>query len=100
MSRRRNTHGGNIIYNKAPIMMRQLELLIGEAAFQAGMQEYLSAFAYENATWPDLIAILDQKTETDLGAWSGPSATPSFAASRLPGRPTTSTLRRPYQILR
>lgn len=61
---------GNIIYNKAPIMMRQLELLIGEIPFQEGMQTYLSAFAYSNATWPELISILDQKTDTDLRAWS------------------------------
>ena len=61
---------GNIIYNKAPIMMRQLELLIGESLFQEGMQEYLNTFAFSNATWPDLIAILDQKTETNLNDWS------------------------------
>lgn len=61
---------GNIIYNKAPIMMRQLELLTGEGPFQDGMQEYLSEFSYSNATWPDLISILDQKTNTDLTAWS------------------------------
>lgn len=61
---------GNIIYNKAPIMMRQLELLIGEVPFQEGMQEYLSSFAFSNATWPELISILDQKTETDLTTWS------------------------------
>ena len=61
---------GNIIYNKAPIMMRQLELLTGEIPFQEGLQEYLRSFAFSNATWPELIAILDQKTETDLTAWS------------------------------
>lgn len=61
---------GNIIYNKAPIMMRQLELLIGEIPFQEGMQEYLRTFRFSNATWPDLIAILDRKTDTDLTAWS------------------------------
>lgn len=61
---------GNIIYNKAPIMMRQLETLIGEQGFQSGMQEYLTSYAFDNATWPDLITILDQKTEEDLAAWS------------------------------
>lgn len=30
-----------IIYNKAPIMMRQLELLIGEDNFRKGVSEYL-----------------------------------------------------------
>ncbi len=61
---------GAIIYNKAPIMMRQLELLIGKDVFQEGLQEYLSTFAFGNATWPDLIRILDNKTNTDLTTWS------------------------------
>lgn len=61
---------GPIIYNKAPIMMRQLELLVGEEAFREGLQEYLAEFAFDNATWPDLIRLLDQKTEEDLKTWS------------------------------
>lgn len=61
---------GAIIYNKAPIMMRQLELLTGEDLFRDGMREYLDRYAFENATWPDLISILDQKTEKDLEQWS------------------------------
>jgi aminopeptidase N len=61
---------GAIIYNKAPIMMRALELLIGEALFREGIQEYLQTYAFANATWPDLIEILDRKTDVDLAAWS------------------------------
>jgi aminopeptidase N len=61
---------GAIIYNKAPIMMRQLERMIGEDAFRAGLREYLSTFAFSNATWPALIEILDRKTGQDLVAWS------------------------------
>ena len=61
---------GAIIYNKAPIMMRQLEMLLGEDKFQQGMREYLSTYANRNATWPDLINILDKLTEQDLKTWS------------------------------
>lgn len=61
---------GAIIYNKAPIMMRQLESLLGEEVFRSGIQEYLSTYAMKNATWPDLINILDKKTEVDLKRWS------------------------------
>ena len=61
---------GAIIYNKAPIMMRQLEMLVGEKSFQKGLREYLTTFSFDNATWPDLISILDQKTNTDLNLWS------------------------------
>jgi aminopeptidase N len=61
---------GSIIYAKAPIMMRQLELLIGEDEFREGMREYLAKFSFANATWPALVDILDQKTTADLSAWS------------------------------
>ncbi|GAB5554596.1 MAG: hypothetical protein Sapg2KO_41870 [Saprospiraceae bacterium] len=61
---------GRIIYQKAPIVMRQLETLVGNETFRAGLQEYLQAFAYGNATWDDLINILDKKTEIDLKSWS------------------------------
>ncbi len=61
---------GAIIYQKAPIVMRQLELQIGEVAFRDGLREYLTTYAMGNATWPDLIAILDPRTPADLVAWS------------------------------
>ena len=61
---------GNIIYHKAPIMMRQLEGLMGEENFRAGVREYLKKYAHGNATWPDLIAILDTHTPADLQAWN------------------------------
>ncbi|MFT7049165.1 MAG: aminopeptidase N [Halioglobus sp.] len=61
---------GDIIYNKAPIMMRQLEALIGEDKFREGLQEYLQTYAFGNATWPDLVSILDNKSAQNLRAWS------------------------------
>nr|WP_229755324.1 M1 family aminopeptidase [Hymenobacter cavernae] len=61
---------GNIIYHKAPIMMRQLERLMGPEAFQQGLREYLMKYAHGNATWPDLIQILDARTPADLHAWN------------------------------
>ena len=61
---------GNIIYHKAPIMMRQLERLMGEQPFRAGVREYLQKYARGNASWPDLIAILDAHTPADLVAWN------------------------------
>ena len=61
---------GAIIYQKAPIVMRQLELLLGADAFRDGLREYLKAHAMANATWPDLIRVLDARTPADLVAWS------------------------------
>lgn len=61
---------GGIIYHKAPIMMRQLERLMGEEAFRDGLRAYLKQYAHGNATWPDLIKILDERTPADLQAWN------------------------------
>ncbi len=61
---------GNIIYHKAPIMMRQLECLMGPEAFRDGLREYLQTYAHGNATWPELIKILDARTPADLQAWN------------------------------
>jgi len=61
---------GAIIYQKAPIAMRQLEVLIGPDAFRDGLREYLKTYAFGNATWSDLVGILDARTDEDLAAWS------------------------------
>lgn len=61
---------GGIIYHKAPIMMRQLERLMGKTALRDGLREYLKKYAFGNASWTDLIAILDARTPTDLAAWN------------------------------
>ena len=75
---------GAIIYQKAPIVMRQLELLMGADAFRDGLREYLKAHAFGNATWTDLIAVLDARTPADLAAWSR-------AWVDEPGRPAITT---------
>ncbi len=61
---------GAIIYQKAPIVMRQLELLIGEIPLRDGLRQYLSTFQFGNATWLDLVQILDARTDRDLAGWS------------------------------
>ena len=61
---------GPIIYQKAPIVMRQLEMIVGETTFRDGLREYLKQYAFANATWTDLIRILDARTPENLAAWS------------------------------
>ncbi|MBR5107390.1 MAG: ERAP1-like C-terminal domain-containing protein [Bacteroidales bacterium] len=61
---------GNIVYDKAPVVMDMLAKRMGPEAFRAGLQEYVRAFSYGNADWSDLIAILDRRTDEDLAAWS------------------------------
>lgn len=78
---------GAIIYNKAPIMMRQLEMILGESSFRKGMQTYLTSYANKNATWPDLINILNDLTPLDLITWSD-------VWVNSPGRPSFRLMRK------
>ena len=61
---------GGIIYHKAPVMMRQLERLMGKTALRDGLRVYLKKYAGSNATWNDLITILDTYTPADLQTWN------------------------------
>ncbi|MBL7851868.1 MAG: hypothetical protein JNN04_13280 [Cyclobacteriaceae bacterium] len=61
---------GAIIYQKAPIMMRNLEAWMGPDNFQQGLRDYLRDFSYGNATWDDLVAKLSPYAKEDLGLWN------------------------------
>ena len=82
---------GAIIYQKAPIVMRELEELIGPDAMRDGLREYLRNHAFGNATWPDLVAVLDTRTKEDLAAWSRKwvetAGRPRMVIDRLAGTP-------------
>ena len=75
---------GAIIYQKAPIVMRQLEMIVTEEGLRDGLRDYLRRHAYGNASWPDLIELLDRRTSEDLAAWSGAWVSEA-------GRPTVTT---------
>ncbi|MGI8498802.1 MAG: M1 family metallopeptidase [Gemmatimonadaceae bacterium] len=60
---------GAIVYNKAPSVLKQLNYLVGEPAFRAGLRSYLSAHAYANATWRDLLAAIGRAAHRPLDAW-------------------------------
>jgi aminopeptidase N len=57
---------GAIVYNKAPGVLRQLEYLVGDSAFRAGLREYLRAHPYGNATWRDLLSAVEHTSGTPL----------------------------------
>ncbi|MNQ10347.1 Aminopeptidase N [compost metagenome] len=61
---------GAIIYNKAPIMMRQLEASMGKEAFRKGIQKYIQKYANDNADWNNLVELLDAETPLDMKKWS------------------------------
>lgn len=61
---------GNIVYDKAPVVMRMLAGILGDDAFRDGIREYLGSHMYGNADWNDLISVMDKRTPRDLRAWS------------------------------
>lgn len=61
---------GAIIYQKAPVVMQQLETLLGEDTLRDGLRQYLTQYAFANASWPDLITLLDALSQEDLRSWS------------------------------
>jgi len=62
---------GPIIYDKAPVAMRQLELITGPEGFRDGLREYLHEYSFGNATWLDLVRIFDEHSRgASIAAWS------------------------------
>lgn len=61
---------GAIIYKKSPIIMQQLENILGKEKFQSGVREYLQKFQFGNADWTDLISIFNRYTDENLDQWS------------------------------
>lgn len=79
-----------IIYNKAPVMMRKMVELMGQEAFRRGIQRYVRTYLYGNATWNDLIDILDSETPADLKTfsreWVDEAHWPRFTVNSLADR--------------
>jgi aminopeptidase N len=61
---------GAIIYQKAPIVMRHLERMIGDDKMKESLREYLSNYQFGNAVWDDLVKIIDGKSPEDIEQWS------------------------------
>jgi aminopeptidase N len=61
---------GGIIYNKAPIVMRQLEQITGEENLMRGLQVYLKKYSWGNSRWDDLVSILEETSGKPLSEWS------------------------------
>jgi aminopeptidase N len=57
---------GPIVYNKAPAILKQLEFLVGEAAFRSGMSLFLRRHAFDVADWRDLLAAIGEAAGRDL----------------------------------
>jgi aminopeptidase N len=61
---------GDIIYHKAPIIMRMLEQELSPYELRRGLGLYLRRWNYSNADWNDLIRLLQGTSGRDLQAWN------------------------------
>jgi aminopeptidase N len=57
---------GPIVYNKAPSILKQLDFMVGDTAFRAGLTLFLKRHAYANATWRDLLAAIEESSGQSL----------------------------------
>ncbi len=60
----------DISHYKPPIIIRKLEKILGVDTLANALVEYLRKYSYVNASWDDLIKILDAKTGKDLVSWN------------------------------
>jgi aminopeptidase N len=61
---------GNIVYRKAPSMLRQAEFFLNPDKFQTGVQMFLKEHAYSNAEWNDLVRAFERTSGQKLDAWA------------------------------
>jgi aminopeptidase N len=61
---------GNIVYRKAPSMLRQAEFYLGPREFQSAIQLFVKEHAYANATWEDLVRAFERTSGRRLDAWA------------------------------
>ncbi|MDR2620494.1 MAG: aminopeptidase N [Propionibacteriaceae bacterium] len=59
-----------ITYAKGASVLRQLVAHVGEQQFLTGVHAYLEAHGWQNATFADLIAALQQASGSDLGGFA------------------------------
>jgi aminopeptidase N len=61
---------GNIVYRKAPSMLRQAEFYLGEREFRDAVRLFVKEHAYANATWEDLVGAFERTSGRKLDAWA------------------------------
>jgi aminopeptidase N len=61
---------GNIVYRKAPSMLRQAEFYLGEREFRDAVRLVVREHAYANATWEDLVGAFERTSGRELDDWA------------------------------
>jgi aminopeptidase N len=61
---------GNIVYLKAPSMLRQAEFYLGADKFQQAIRAFLKEHAFGNAEWADLVGAFERSSGKKLDDWA------------------------------
>ena len=61
---------GNIVYAKAPAVLRQAEFFVGERRFRDGVRAFVKGHAFGVAGWSDLVRALERASGEKLGTWA------------------------------
>ncbi|MCC7417423.1 MAG: ERAP1-like C-terminal domain-containing protein [Acidobacteria bacterium] len=59
---------GAIVSRKGPVVLRQVESLVGETRFRETLKKYLEQYGGGHAGWPELLVLLRERTGEDLEA--------------------------------
>ncbi|MDT4954929.1 MAG: aminopeptidase [Acidobacteriota bacterium] len=61
---------GNIVYLKAPSMLRQAEFFLGADKFQQAIRAFVKEHAFGNAEWGDLVRAFERSSGKKLDEWA------------------------------
>ncbi len=61
---------GNIVYAKAPAVLRQAEFYVGARVFRRAVRQFVKKHAYAAADWNDLVAALERASGRRLKRWA------------------------------
>jgi aminopeptidase N len=61
---------GNIVYRKAPSMLRQAEFFLGPDKFQQAVRLFLKEHPFGNAEWADLVRAFERTSGRKLDQWA------------------------------
>ncbi len=61
---------GNIVYRKAPSILRQAEFYLEPAKFQKAIRRFVRKHAYANAEWADLVVAFENASGNKLTDWA------------------------------
>jgi aminopeptidase N len=61
---------GNIVYAKAPAVLRQAEFYVGASVFRRAVRQFVKSHAYAAADWNDLVVALERASGRKLKRWA------------------------------